>query len=224
MGKIPEEVYLLNMKGVKQGVPSYKSCRHRPWYRWWTKPHYRTLHKLTRKDKVALRCQSLNLAEERTEDLSSEIQPSRSLVTEHSNKDGTVKATDADNVAPMRRVRIAEEPEHIIDTSAESGIESAFTSTPSGTRRADELQQELVDEDAEAAHRRSRDLQALLDRNPFQNRDSYISMEYHSAASSLSDGYCPSVATASQKSVYFSVTSDKDPLVEAWLPDGEVRN
>lgn len=218
MIEVPAEVYMHNMKGVQSGGLIYRKCSHRPWYKWWGKPHYRTIFRLRRDEKVFTKPKDVQqLIGEQPTTLIFPIEKS-------SHNNGLLMDTAEEQLcstASMRRVQIIDVPDHIEDRHAES----VFTKSSIKTERTND---NLHDNDYCSGRSKKQITTQFrvfsVEKYSHQNRESYFSVDYHSAASSLSDNDQPSIATASETSPYFSVSSENDTPLDVWLPPGDVRH
>lgn len=217
----PEDVYIFNLMSYQRAATA-KKCRHRKWYQWFLKPHYKNIKRLPREN-PAVPCKSADNTE----------QIATSVVTPVDVLIGSHESIHGDSPTPVRqtqrKVRIDEVPYEIGRTSSESGNDSTLIETPSTVRAKDgSIDDERHPfENSHDGEDEIGDLTLLvpnfnLRNSGTSNRDSFISADdFQSVSSLISEDYAPSATTASMKSVYYSLPSETSSLIQIWQPEGE---
>ena len=223
MLNIPEDVYEFNILSHSRSA-SHKKCRHRKWYQWFRKPHYKNVKRLP-KEKPSVPCEPIGNSESAVNGIENTIEAStRALSASHES----IPDSSTPVRHNVRKVRIDEVPYEIGTASSESGNDSTLIETPTtvkpnggffdNNRRVfDDSHNPVGDTTLLIPNMNARNVEANL-----SNRDSFISADDFQSVSSLaSEEYAPSVTTASMKSVYYSLPSETSSLIQIWQPEGE---
>ena len=225
--EVPPEVYEFNTLSYRNST-THKKCRHKKWYQWFLKPHFRNVRRRSRERALA-DCEVIGRTENSKHSTVSATMGASNSALSVSHESIHDFSTPVLNI---RKVRIDEVPFEIGRTSSESGIDVTITNTPNTDRiMYDLLENGCPHRDAEGDEDDDDDedddttllVPSSDDRSlRTSNRDSFVSADdFQSMSSLISEEYTPSVTTASMKSVYYSLKSETNSLIQIWQPEGE---
>ncbi|XP_003743106.1 uncharacterized protein LOC100904319 [Galendromus occidentalis] len=219
---VPDYVFEFNTMSYARSMTKKKRCRHKKWYQWFLKPHFKNIRKLPKEKAPS----GGDAVIEETEMIAMAAGNPIEISTMSSSRESIPGSSTP--ILRTRRVRIDDIPVEIGSFSSGSGNESTLVNSPDNVRASgdsskhgpfrdsshDEVEEDDDDDDTTLL------VPGVNDRA--NERDSFMSADdFHSVSSLDSEEYTPSVTTASMRSVYYSLPSESSSLMEIWQPEGE---